>query len=243
MTNTIDMIKKCFSTRSIEILRVCIITCAGFLLGHLILLAVMAFDNSQDLTSFEMGTVCAAFFCLFAKSFFDSNWFSFHFNYAVSMGKCRKHVATAFMVLAFVKGLVVASLIYVFHIYESFICRTVYKEFPVDFDFDSIFTAQTYIILIIVLAAFEICFGSIQTKFGPKALGFMWLFCMLLILIPSFIEKAAEKAGGIKGQIGQFLIDLFNAINENVLLAIGLFLIILMLSLPFILLRKQRVTL
>lgn len=244
MTYTFDMIKKSLYLRAKEFLVTVITTVAGFVLGHLILIAVMAFDTPPDQTSFEVGTIMAIFFVYFSSFFAGAHNYSLHFNYAVSMGKRRVDVVTSHLVTSLVKSIIATSLIYIFHMFESYVCRTAYSQYPLEFDFNIVFTFSHYFLFIGAFAAVETFLGAMNTRFGKKVFGVLWLISICIIFIPALIEDALESASnGITAKIGQFFIDLFNSINLNVLLVGGVALIVLLLLLPYALLKKCRVSL
>lgn len=243
MTDIFNMIKKDFFVRTVELARTAIVASIGFVFGLIILVAVMTFDNSADLTSFEMGTVMSAFFMIFSKVYMDSMWYAYHLNYAVSMGQCRTHVVTAHMAVALVKSLIDVSLIYIFHTIEAYICSTVYGKYPADFDFSTIFTPANFFIFLIALTAMEVFFGAMNARFGQKAMGIIWLLCMGCVMIPAFIERALEQVGDIGAKLGHFFINLFTRLGGNVLLSICVTAVILLMLLPYAILRKHRVSL
>ncbi len=244
MTNIFDMIKKSIYVRAKEYLVTTITTVAGFVLGHLIFIAVMTFDTSPDQTSFELGTMMAIFFSYFSSYFAGATCYSSHFNLAVSMGKRRVDVVTSHIVISLTKGIIATSLIYIFHIFESYVCRTAYSQYPLEFDFNIVLTLGNYFLFIGAFAAIETFLGAMNTRFGKKVFGVLWLISMFVIFIPTFIEDALESASnGITAKIGQFFIDLFESINLNVLMAGGIALIMLLLLLPYALLKKCKVSL
>lgn len=221
-----------------------VLLCTGaFIFGHIILRLVMKFDDSPDLTSFELGTLMAAMMSLFTAFTTSANSYSSHINYAISMCKRRCDVITAHIVVALVKSLISTSLIYIFHNIESYVCKTTYSDIPLDFDFDRIFTSDVFVVILLLLVAAETFMGSMLTRFGQKTYWIIWVAGMLCFTsIPSFVEQTIEgTANAFTAAIGQFFIDIFSNLTMSGLLMGISSICILLIILPYILLRKHSV--
>lgn len=245
MTYTFDVIKKDMLLRYKELITLFTVAIIGFTIGHIILRCVMAFDKSPDLTSFELGTLMAVFIVIFSTISVGAGRFCQHFNFAVSMGKRRSDIITAHIFVALIKGLFLTSLIYIFHIFENHICKTTYAEYPIDFDFNLIFTVESFFLILGVLVAMEIFFGAIQTKFGPKVFGIIWIALVWTISFGyTFIaQNIEENPDGVIAKIFDSIADFFNSINLNIIWGVCGIVMILFVAAPYVLLRKQRVTL
>lgn len=243
MTNTLDMIKKSLYIRSKELMQISIFALSGFVMGHIVLIAIMNIDDSPDLTSFEFGTVIAIIWAIFSIASIGAINYSKHLNYAVSMGKRRFDVITAHIFVALAKSLIVTSLIYIFHGIERLVCSTTYSEYPTEFNFDMIFTLPNYFAFLCIFVAIEVFFGAMQAKMGMKVFWIIWLIIMMgNAFIPSFIEKASgDGSDGITARIGLFFIDLFDNISFNSILPICVIISILLIISTYAILRKHRV--
>jgi len=245
MKDIFNKIKSNFSLRTNELRITVVISVFCFIIGHIMLRLIMEFDKSVDMTSFELGTVLTAMITFLTTIAMGANNYSNHINYALSMGKRRRDIITAHIVVALIKSFVATSLIYIYHEIESYICRTSYKGIPEDFDFDKLFTFEIFFVILIALIALETFMGSMLTRFGQKTFWIMWVICVLgFSFIPSAIEHTVDgTATGITAAIGQFIIDVFTGLNMNTILIGICILSIILISMPYILLRKHRVTL
>lgn len=242
MKDTLNTIKGNIYIRANELRLVTILSAIGFIFGHVILRLVLEFDNSADTTSFELGTVMAAMIILFFTATVSSANYSNNFNYALSMSRRRRDIITAHIVMSSIKSLLATSFIYIFHELESYICHTTYSQIPEDFNFDSIFTVGVFFAIFLFLIALETFMGAMMTRFGQKTFWIMWVVCVLgFTSIPSFVEQTIEgTANDIVATIGQFIIDIFSGMTmERLLIGICCVCVVLML-LPYMLLRKHR---
>lgn len=243
MKDTFNTIKSNLYLRVNELRLIAILSVIGFVLGHTILRLVMELDTSDDLTSFELGTIVSAMIMFFTAVTVGSNNYASNINYAVSMGKRRRDIITAHAAVALVKSLLATSLIYAYHQLESYICRTTYRDIPMEFNFDNIFTSKVFFVILLFLMAMETFMGSMMTRFGQKTFRIMWIVCVLgFTFVPSAIEQTIEgTANDIVATIGQFFIDILSSLTlEGMLLGIcGLCIILIMF--PYILLRKHNV--
>ena len=243
MKDTFNTIKGNLYLRVNELRLIAILAVIGFVTGHTILRLVMEFDTSDDLTSFELGTVVTAMIMFVTAVTAGSNKYASNINFAISMGKRRRDIITAHVAVALVKSLLATSLIYAFHQLESYICRTTYRDIPMEFNFDNIFTPKVFFVILLYLVAVETFMGSMMTRFGQKTFWILWLVCVLgFTSIPSVIEQTIDgTANDITATIGQFFIDILSGLTmEGMLLGIcGVCIILIML--PYILLRKHSV--
>lgn len=242
MKNYINMTKNSLKIRADEFTVSVALAIFGFIFGHIILRLVMAFDNSDDLTCFELGTVIAFMITLFTSITLNASAYANHINYAIAMGKRRRDTITAHIVFAFIRSTLATSLVYIFHIIENYICRTTYKNIPLEGNFNAFFAVEIFFAMIIILTALETFMGALQAKFGQKIFWIMWLVFMFgFSTLPSFIEKAAERTSdGIMARIGQFIIDVFsNLTMQGLAIGVSIFAVVLIV-LPYVLLRKHR---
>ncbi len=245
MKECIKTIKSNISLRSEEFAFIAIFPTVVFIIGHIILRLILHFDTADDLTSFEFGTFLAivcSFVMAFAKG---SGAYKSHLSYGVSMGKRRRDIITANLIMAIIKWLIVSIFLFIFHTFENYVCVTTYKGIPLEFDFNLIFTSPFFITLIIVFTTLETFMGAMYIKFGNRTFWILYAITFFLLsIIPSFIGQAMDgTATGITATIGNFFIDIFNNISiDTIYLGICSICIILII-LPYLILRKYRVSL
>lgn len=243
MKETINTTKKLIKIRFDELIVSFVVPIIVFIIGHTILRFVLEFDNSDDLTSFELGTVLSSFISLLIILLIGTMNFRTNMAYAVSMSNCRKNVITAHIAHAFIKGFILTTLMYIFHTFEGYVCRNTYKHIPMEFDFDKIFKPEIFPVFILFIAAIEIFIGSLLTRFGQKIYWIIYAVCIFCFsAFPSMITHTLEgNATGISKTIGQFLIDIFNGMTINTLLVAICCICAIIITLPYVLLRKYRV--
>lgn len=243
MKETINTTKEIIRLRLDEVIVNLTVPLIFFLIGHIILRLVLRFDTSDDLTSFELGTIMAMFVSLFTTAIIGTTNFKNNMAYAVSMGKCRKDVITAHIFHALLKSLILTIVIYLCHIYESYVCRSTYNYIPMEFDFNTLFKLEFFPLFVLAIASIEIFMGCLSTRFGQKIFWIIYASCIFCTsFFPTIINDTIEgRATGIIKTIGQLLITIFNNMTMNTLLVALCCTCTIFIASPYILLRKYRV--
>lgn len=225
----IDFIKKSINLRKKELLTFPAIVFAGFALGHLILWLVMTLDKSEDLTSFESGTIIALIILLFCPvfcGFFYSN----NFNYALSMSQKRKNIITAQTVISTIRAASSVLLIFLLNLIESNVCTSIFSEYPMESNFSVIFKPHIMFIMILAYVAIETLFGTLYTRLGNKYIWAAWLIFVLLMQLPRKLSSIIDVR------------HLFTVLDRRLIFSIITIILLLLIALPYVILRKQRVT-
>lgn len=235
----IDSIKKNIILYKEELFAMPLISLCFFMAGHIILWLVMTFDKSSDLTSFEAGSVFALMACAFV-AFFNTFMYSNRFNYALTMSQKRTGIITASMVLSAIKIISVLALLFVLNIFERHICDTVFADYELESNFRAIYKPQILLTIILAFIALETFTGALFTRFGTRFFWIIWVIVIITSQIPArVIDAVAENQSGILYSIGIFFLNC----NKNVLMTILICTMLVLIALPYVILRKQRVTL
>jgi hypothetical protein len=240
---TINTIKQIIKIRAKELILSAIIPIIVFTIGHAMLRLILHFDNADDLTSFELGTVLTAFAIVLLTIVLGAINYSEHIKYAVSMGKRRRDCIISNITLSFIKGILASSLLFLFHTFEIYVLNSTYSHIPVEADFSPYFTPQLFLALILIVMAVENFMGAFAARFGLKVFWMIYTILMFTyITIQNFIISASEgTATGIRKNIGEFFINIFSGITFNTITMILCCVSLVFISLPFLLLRKYRV--
>jgi len=234
----IDYIKKSLYLHKGELLFFPLLSVGMFAFGHLILWLVMTFDKSSDLTSFEMGTVMALMGLLFV-GLFSSLGYTSSFNYALSMSQKRGRIITGLTAVAIVRAVSSIIVIYFLNIIERYVCKTIFSEFPMESDLSVIFKPHIMLTIALAFVAFESLFGALYTKFGTKNFWIVWIVFVLLMQIPG---RIADQIADDKNHIVRRIFEFLTSCDETILFGILIAIMIAIISLPYVLLRKQQVT-
>ncbi len=234
----LNFIKKCLKLNKEELLFFPAASAVMFAFGHLILWLVMTFDKSEDLTSFEMGTVMALMGLLFVALFGSYGYMS-SFNYALTMSQKRRNIITGLMMVSAIKATLMILIIYGLNFVERYVCNTFFSEYPMESNIAVIFKPHIMLLIICVFVALETIFGSLYTKFGTKYFWMIWMGIVFLMQLPARIIDS------MKANDSHFMykvIEFFMECNKNILFAILFAIVFVLIALPYVILKKQRVT-
>lgn len=235
----INFIKKSIILHKEEFIYFPLVPIFMFAIGHLILWLVMIFDKSEDLTSFEMGTIMALM-GLFFVSLFGSMGYTNSFNYALSMSQKRSNIVTGLAAVSAIKVTITIAILFLLNIVERYVCKTAFAEYPMESNIAVIFKPHIIITIICAYVAFETLFGALYTKFGIKYFWIVWIAFVLLMQIPG---KLADSIVDNKSHFFYKIIDVLVSFNQIALFGIISAVMLVIISLPYVILKKQRVTL
>lgn len=234
----IDYIKKSLIVHKKSLWMYPLLSMVLFAIGHAILWCVMLLVNDKDLTSFEFGTFLTLI-ASFYMGVFGTASYRNSFNYALSMSQKRINIITGLTIVSVLKYTFMIITIVLLNTFERFVCNTVFKEYALESSLYKFFTIKNLLLIILVFVAVESLFGSLFTKFGMKCFWILWIFFVILIPMSSkFIHKLLDD----NQQLLDKIVEFFTKTNINVLYCIAVFILLLLIALPYAILKKQRVT-
>lgn len=234
----IDFIKKSIYIHKEQFLYFPLASVGMFVFGHIMLWLIMLLDNSSDLTSFELGTVMALM-GLFFVALFCSMGYTNSFNYALSMSRKRSHIITALTIVSTIRVTLTIILIYVLNVIEQYVCKNAFAQYPMDSDLSVIFKPHIILTIVLAFVAIESLFGALYTRFGTKYFWIIWVAIVLLMQIPA---RLADKIAADDSHFFHKIIEFFINCNKTALFAALIGIMLLIISLPYKILKKQRVT-
>ena len=235
-----SLIKKSLSVRKKELFIAPGATVMGFLVGHIVLWAVMLILGEKKAgTSFEMGTVIGIV-AMVASAICMGFKYSEGFNYALSMSQSRKRIITVNLVFSVMKSICAVGLLALLNLWESFVCENFFS-IPCESNMSSVFKLEFILLMILALIAFENFAGAILTRVGTK---YLWIAILVMGWLPSIMLNLMHSIKEISFSgipvIGD-IIGSVSGIGGTGLIVAGAVSLALIALLPYVILRKERV--
>lgn len=235
-----SLIKKSLSVRKKELLIVPGATVMGFLVGHIVLWAVMLIIGEAEAeTSYEMGTLIGIM-VMGVSTLMASLRYIGEFNYALSMSQSRKRIITVNLFFSVIKSICAVGLLAILNLWEQFVCKNVWSV-PCESNMSIVFKPEFILLMIIAMTAFENLAGAIFTRVGTK---YLWIVMLIIAWLPSItlniihrIKKVDISDIPVLGNIYSFVVEM----NFNGLIVAGVVSLALIALLPYVILRKERV--
>lgn len=235
-----SLIKKSLSVRKKELLLVPGATVMGFMVGHIVLWAVMLIMGEAEAeTSFEMGTLIGIM-VMAVSALMSSLRYIGEFNYALSMSQSRKRIITVNLVFSVLKSICAVGLLALLNMWERFVCENVWSV-PCESNMSGIFKPEFILLMIFAMIAFENLAGAIFTRIGTK---FLWIAIIVSGWLPAIMLNAmhAIKEINFSGiPVLGSICSLVTGLNHIGLIAAGAMILVLIALLPYVILRKERV--
>ncbi len=210
-----------------------------FVLGHLCLWLEMTFDSNPE-TSFELGTVVMLFGMVFL-SFVGSTWYWTEFNYALSMSRKRRHIITAGLFVSLVEYAIGVLVMWSLCELEHKLCLRMWDA-PCESNIAAFLEWKSVLLLALALAVVENIFGAIYTRIGTKYAGYSGLVLVLVVNLPNILPNIIGDAFD-SNKLEQAILHTVHWMQDVAVWGILVGILLLLATLPYLILRKERVKL
>lgn len=222
--------------RKTELLQFLGITAVGYVIGLIVVFAVM--NVAKESTCATAGTMLAVIAFAFMHLFGITFSFMGDFNMAISLGATRKSFVAGYALFNLLEIAVLELEIVVFGVAEKLLLENAFPQAVMEIDLTNFFTWNYLSGVLVVFTAVEMFFGAVILKYGMKAFGVLWALWMLITLVPMNIEKN-EKLSGELESLGVILGEKITSQGIATLVIIATIIIVMIM---WKILRKQRVT-
>lgn len=222
--------------RKTELLQFLGITAVGYVIGLIVVFAVM--NVAKESTCATAGTMLAVIAFAFMHLFGITFSFMGDFNMAISLGATRKSFVAGYALFNLLEIAVLELEIVVFGVAEKLLLENAFPQAVMEIDLTNFFTWNYLSGVLVVFTAVEMFFGAVILKYGMKAFGVLWALWMLITLVPMNIEKN-EKLSGELESLGVILGEKITSQGIAALVIIATIIIVMIM---WKILRKQRVT-
>lgn len=222
--------------RKKELLQFLGITAVGYVIGLIVVFAVM--NVAKESTCATAGTMLAVIAFAFMHLFGITFSFIGDFNMAISLGATRKSFVAGYALFNLLEIAVLELEIVVFGVAEKLLLENAFPQAVMEIDLTNFFTWNYLSGVLVVFTAVEMFFGAVILKYGMKAFGGLWALWMLITLVPMNIEKN-EKLSGELESLGVILGEKITSQGIAALVIIATIIIVMIM---WKILRKQRVT-
>jgi len=241
----LNMIKKQFKLRKEEIVLAGIIECVTFILGMIMLVIIVRFDDTIDKV-FELGSIiafCASLFTTFIMVFAT---FGVSFNNAICMGRTRKSFVTSYTLVTLCVTCAIIVIALLFSIIEKSLYTFLYPDHIFGYVAVNHITLTIVVAVILIEVIVPMFIGTILAKYGMKAFWILWAIWMFgCVVLPKMvgrmIDNGYEHDDSVLGEIERSLVSTFGSISIVGWYAIGGVILLLMLVTTINLTRKQGV--
>jgi len=237
----LNMIKKQFKLRKEEIVLAGIIECVTFILGMIMLVIIVRFDDTIDKV-FELGSIiafCASLFTTFIMVFAT---FGVSFNNAICMGRTRKAYVTSYVTVTICMTCSIIIIAFLFTIVEKALCTVIYPNYVFEYVALNHITPLIIVAVILVEVIVPMFIGTLLARYGMKAFWIMWVIWMFgFTVLPRMISNIDINDNSVIGNIGNKLVSELGGISIASWYTVGGILLILMFVTTINLIRKQGV--
>ncbi len=240
MKALIDQIKL---QRDIYIIGLC--TTGGlFVLGTVLHEIIWRMQEGMETEVVCMGSMMAFVGILVALLFGVMQHIVNVYNYAISLGRTRKNFFPAYTLAVFVSALVVEAMALCLHVLERFRLRVMYPGFRIDDPAAHVLEWNILLVMALLGTAVGVLFGSLVIKFGKIAL---WIFCLLWAAVcigsPRVIEVMFAHPDSGVTIVSLRAAEWFFRLGKMGMVLLALVLSAVILSVAYLLLRRQQVNL
>ena len=228
--------KKQFMRRKGEMLLLFTVFIATYLFTVAII-SFLALKEANEIMGFLAGVIAMATTAL-TQGFLSA--FSFHseFNLVISMGEVRKSFVPVYQLFSMLELFGTALISYLFGYLEQVIYRIVEPELVVSNELVVVYRLRYVIPVILTIVILEMFVQALLLRYGMKAFWGLWLIWMAVCVgIPQLLGKS-KWAEEVFEQIIAFMAQ----ISKGAWCVTGVVLGVGVLSLSWLMLRKQRVT-
>lgn len=177
------MIKDIFKIKTKDIGMILFLEFFGFILGAILMFAIISLTADETEGYFEMATIFAAMFFVFVCIFLGVGNFIQDYNMAVMMGKTRKNFLVSYGVFSTVEIAVAELFLYLLYRLERVINLVIYRgrEHDIEVTWEIFFNVKVFFLVLITVFVLKYFCGAFLLKFLKKAnmiLLLIWMvFC------------------------------------------------------------------
>lgn len=191
-----------------------------------------------------MGSMMAAAGVVIALIFGVAPHLVNRFNNAISLGRTRKGFFPAYTLAVFITALVVEAAVVCLHFLERLRLHLMYPGFGIDDPAANVLNWDILLVAALLGTAFSVFIGSMITRFGKIA---VWIFCLLWVALcigsPRAIETMLRHPDSAVTKLLLRAAEWFFGLGGWGLLLFALVASAVMLSVAYLLLRRQQVNL